>query len=74
MTFTKFFGVILAGLAGALLLAWVFVSLAALLYALVQGNGSAAGTYAIFTVAGVAVGAVAIWAFRRVARTRAARQ
>lgn len=74
MTFAKFFGLLLAMLVGALLLVWVFVSIAALVYALTLGDGAAAQTYAIFSLAGVAVCVFVAWVARRVARTRVERQ
>lgn len=74
MTFTKFLGAIVGLLVAAVLLVWVFVSLAALVYALTQGDGAAARTYAVFLVLGIAVCAVAAGAARRVARSRSTRQ
>lgn len=74
MTFTTFFGVLLAMLLAAVLLAWIVVSLAALVYALTHGGGDAAGVYALFVVIGIAVAILTWWAASRVARTRAARR
>ncbi|GGB73082.1 hypothetical protein N798_06275 [Knoellia flava TL1] len=62
---------LLAGLLGvAFVLVWVLVSVAALVYALTNEDGGSAGTYAGLAVAGLAVGALAGWGVRRVARAR----
>lgn len=74
MTFGRFMGVLVAALLGAVLLVWVFVSLAALGYALTEGDGAAARTYAIFTAVGLAICLLAGWVARRVARARSERQ
>lgn len=74
MTFGKFLGVIVAALLGAVLLIWIFVSLAALVYALTKGDGRAAGIYTGFVLGGLAVAVAAWWVARRVARAHAARQ
>ncbi|MEO7269453.1 MAG: hypothetical protein ABIW49_09655 [Knoellia sp.] len=74
MTFTKVLGVLAAVLLGAVLLVWIFVSLAALVYTLTQGDGQAAGIYALFVVVGVAIAALVWWVARRVAKSRAVRQ
>lgn len=68
MTAGRFAGLLAAMLLAALVLVWVFVSLAALAYAWSQGDGRAATNYALFVSVGVAVGAAATWAVRRVAR------
>ncbi|GAA4120221.1 hypothetical protein GCM10022415_21520 [Knoellia locipacati] len=73
MRASAFFGVLGAMLVGAFLLVWVVVCLAALVFALVERNGSAAGTYALLLAAGLAASLLAGWASRRVARARAAR-
>ena len=74
MTFTKVLGVLAAMLFGAVVLIWIFVSLAAFVYALTQSDGQAAGIYALFVVVGVAVAALAWWIGNRVAKARAARR
>lgn len=74
MTFAKFLGLLLAMLAGAVVLVWLFVSLAALVHALSQGNGAAARTYAIFAAVGLVVCVLAGWTAHRVARARSERQ
>ncbi|KGN39633.1 hypothetical protein [Knoellia subterranea] len=74
MSAGKFFGLLLGLLVVAFVVVWVFVSLAALLYALGQGDGGAAGIYAVSTVVGLAVGALGVWVVRRMARARSARQ
>ncbi len=74
MTFSKVLAVLAAMLLGAVLLIWIFVSLAALVYALTKGDGQAAGIYALFVVVGVVVAALVWWVGRRVAKARAARQ
>lgn len=74
MTFPKFMGAIAAALLATTLLIWIFVSLAALVFALTKGEGGAAGLYALFVVGGVAVGALAWWIGSRVVKARATRQ
>ncbi|KGN43141.1 hypothetical protein [Knoellia aerolata] len=66
----RFAGILAAMLLAALVLGWVFVSLAALAYALSQDDGRAATTYALFAGVGIAVGGLAAWAVRRVAGAR----
>ena len=67
MTAGRFVGLVVAMLLAALVLVWVLVSIAALVYALTRGDGSAATTYAVFVVVGVAVAGLGAWAARRVA-------
>lgn len=67
MTAGRFAGILGAMLLAALVLVWVFVSLAALAYALSQGDGRAATTYALLAGVGIAVGGLLAWAARRVA-------
>ncbi|WP_353952921.1 hypothetical protein V6K52_05665 [Knoellia sp. S7-12] len=74
MTFPKILGVLAAMVFGAVVLIWIFVSLAALVYALTQSDGQAARIYALFVVVGVVVAALAWWIGNRVAKARAARQ
>jgi len=74
VTFGKFFGIIAAMLLAAVLLVWIFVSLAALVYALTQGDSQAAGNYALFVAIGLVVAALAWWLGARVVKARAARQ
>ncbi|MFC7487616.1 hypothetical protein ACOCJ7_16255 [Knoellia sp. CPCC 206453] len=74
MTFPRILGGLAAMLLGAVLLIWIFVSLAALVYALTQGDGQAARIYALFVVVGVAIPALAWWVARRVVKARAVRQ
>ncbi len=73
MKATTFFGVLLAMLGGAVLLVWVCVTAAALVFALAQGDWSASGTYALLLAIGVAACALAAWVSRRVARARVQR-
>ena len=74
MTGPRFIGVVLGVLLATLLLVWVIVSLVAIVYALTQGDGDAAGLYAVFAAFGIALGALAWWMGRRVAGARTARQ
>ena len=74
MTVGRFAGILAAMLLAALVLVWVLVSLAALAYALSQGDSDAAEVYALFVVIGVAAAALTWWVARRVARARAGRQ
>ncbi|WP_404381126.1 hypothetical protein LL946_12545 [Knoellia locipacati] len=73
MSATKFFGVLLAMLAGAVLLVWVCVTAAALVFALAEGDWPAAGTYALLLVVGVAACVLVGWVSRRMARARVQR-
>lgn len=70
----KFTGVVVGLLLTAALLVWIFVSLAAIVYALTQGNGDAARLYLVFAVVGIALAALAWLIGSRVAKARAARQ
>lgn len=74
MTGAKFAAAVAALLFGTVVLIWVVVSLAAVVFALTRGDGGAAGLYAGFVAGGVAVGAVAWWLGLRVARAWSARQ
>ena len=74
MTAGRFAGIVAAMLLAALVLVWVLVSLAALAYALSQGDGEAAAIYGLFAVVGITVGGVLAWVARRVARTRRERR
>lgn len=69
----RFAGVVVAMLVAAFVLVWVAVSIAAFVYALTRGDGSAAGLYAVFVAAGVVVCLLAAWAVRRVAGARSER-
>ncbi|CAN7161993.1 hypothetical protein [Knoellia sp. LjRoot47] len=73
MSAKGFFGALVAMLVGALLLTWVVVCLAALVFALVEGNGSAAGTYLALLAGGLVACLLAGWVARRVAGARPAR-
>ena len=74
MNGTKFIGLVVGLLLATILLVWIFVSLAAIVYALTQGDGDAAKLYAVFAAGGIALGALAWWIGSRVANARAARQ
>lgn len=67
MTAGRFAAILAAMLLAAFVLVWVFVNLAAVAYALSQGDGRAVTTYALLAVLGIAVGGAATWAVRRVA-------
>ena len=68
MSVGRFAGILAVMLLAALVLVWVFVRIAALAYALSQGDGRAATAYALFAGTGIAVGGLGAWAVRRVAR------
>lgn len=71
MSAGRFAGILAAMLLAALVLVWVFVSIAALAYALSQGDGPAATAYALFAGVGIAVGLIAWWLVARLRRRRA---
>ena len=74
MTSAKFFGLLGAMLLAAVMLVWILVSLAAMVYALTHDDADAAAAYALFALVGVVVAALTWWAGSRVARARAARR
>jgi len=68
-----FFGVLLAMVVGAVLLVWVVVCLAALVFAIGEGDGGAVLTYAALFAVGVVACLLAGWLSRRVAGARSQR-
>lgn len=74
MSFGKFFGFLLAMFVGVMVLVWVFVSAAALVYALTEEDGRSAPLYAGFTVGGLVVAALLAWGTRAVVKSRRPRQ
>jgi len=74
VSFAKFLGVIVAMLLAALVLVWIFVTLAAVVHALTLGDGRAAGISALLAVVGLAVAALGWWAGSRVVKARTGRR